>query len=159
MVAESAAASALSRKKSRIVRVEERHTLVVLREPVHQHPAAERDARAARDAWQLRSERRSKRALYARQAPRRRVSLVRGAGSRTDIRKVKLEYHGRHQPLFQHVTPADVIWICDRLAALSDRQLEDAFRAGGYPKSLADRFIRRLKQKIAEGRALKDRNE
>ena len=32
----------------------------------------------------------------------------------------------------------------------------DAFRAGGYPKSLADRFIRRLKQKIAEGRALKD---
>lgn len=73
--------------------------------------------------------------------------------------KVRLEYRGRHQALFQNITPADVRWICDRLAALSDRQLEDAFRGGGYPKSLADRFIRRLKQKIAEGRALKDRNE
>ena len=73
--------------------------------------------------------------------------------------KVRLEYHGRHQALFQNITPADVRWICDRLAALSDRQLEDAFRGGGYPKSLADRFIRRLKQKIAEGRALKDRSE
>jgi hypothetical protein len=73
--------------------------------------------------------------------------------------KVRLEYHGRHQALFQNITPGDVRWICDRLGALSHRQLEDAFRAGGYPKSLADRFIRRLKQKIAEGRALKDRNE
>ena len=69
--------------------------------------------------------------------------------------KVRLDYQGRHKALFQNITPADVRWICDRLAALSDRQLDDAFRAGGYPKSLADRFIRRLKQKIAEGRALK----
>jgi len=70
--------------------------------------------------------------------------------------KVRLEYSGRHKSLFQNITPADVRWICDRLAAISDAQLDDAFRAGGYPKSLADRFIRRLKQKIAEGRALKD---
>jgi hypothetical protein len=73
--------------------------------------------------------------------------------------KVRLEYHGRHQVLFENITPADVRWICDRLGALSDRQLDDAFRAGGYPKPIADRFIRRLKQKIAEGRALKDRTE
>ena len=70
--------------------------------------------------------------------------------------KVQFEYRGRHKSLFQNITPADVRWICDRLGALSDAQLDDAFRAGGYPKSLADRFIRRLKQKIAEGRALKD---
>jgi hypothetical protein len=70
--------------------------------------------------------------------------------------KVQLEYRGRHKALFRDVTPADVRWICDRMGALSDAQLDDAFRAGGYPKSLADRFIRRLKQKIAEGRALKD---
>lgn len=73
--------------------------------------------------------------------------------------KVRFEYHGRHRALFDSITPADVRWICDRLAALSESQLSDAFRAGGYPQSLADRFIRRLKQKIAEGRALKDRNE
>lgn len=70
--------------------------------------------------------------------------------------KVRFEYHGRHKPLFENITPADVRWICGQLAALSDQQLQDAFRAGGYPKSLADRFIRRLEQKIAEGRALKD---
>ena len=69
--------------------------------------------------------------------------------------RVQFEYHGRHKALFANIAPADVRWICDSLAGLSDRQLDDAFRAGGYPKSLADRFIRRLKQKIAEGRALK----
>lgn len=70
--------------------------------------------------------------------------------------KVRLEYFGRHRVLFDNISPADVRWICDRLAALTDDQLHDAFRAGGYPKSLADRFVRRLQQKIAEGRALKD---
>jgi hypothetical protein len=70
--------------------------------------------------------------------------------------KVQFEYHGRHRALFANITPADVRWICDALAALSDQQLQDAFRAGGYPTSLADRFIKRLEQKIAEGRALKD---
>ena len=70
--------------------------------------------------------------------------------------KVRFEYHGRHKGLFSNITPADVRWICNALAALTDQQLQDAFRAGGYPKSLADRFIRRLEQKIAEGRALKD---
>ena len=70
--------------------------------------------------------------------------------------KVRLEYRGRHKALFNDITPADVRWICDRLAALSDQQVADAFRAGGYPKPLADRFIARLEQKIAEGRALKD---
>lgn len=70
--------------------------------------------------------------------------------------KVRLHYSGRHKALFENITPADVRWICDRLAALSDDQLQAAFRAGGYPPSLSERFIRRLKQKIAEGRALKD---
>ena len=69
--------------------------------------------------------------------------------------KVQLEYRGRHSALFDNITPADVRWICDRLAALTDDQWQDAFRAGGYAKATADRFITRLKQKIAEGRALK----
>ena len=46
-------------------------------------------------------------------------------------------------------------WICGRLQRLSDAQWRDAFRAGGYPPDDAERFIRRLKQKIAEGLALK----
>jgi hypothetical protein len=69
---------------------------------------------------------------------------------------VRFDYRGRHKALFEKITPADVRWICQRLAALSDAQLQDAFRAAGYPKATADRFISRLQQKIAEGLQLKD---
>ena len=69
---------------------------------------------------------------------------------------VRFDYRGRHRALFDDITPADVRWVCQRLSALTDAQWQDAFRAGGYPKATADRFIRRLKQKIAEGAQLKD---
>jgi hypothetical protein len=42
------------------------------------------------------------------------------------------------------------------LGALSDQQWSDAFRAGGYDPAVADRFIGRLRQKIADGRRLGD---
>ena len=42
------------------------------------------------------------------------------------------------------------------VSALSEAQLHDAFRAGGYPRATADRFIARLRQKIADGARLKD---
>ena len=70
--------------------------------------------------------------------------------------KVRFEYRGRHRALFDNITPADVRWICERLNRLTDRQWQDAFRAGGYNPQTAERFIRRMKQKIAEGLALKD---
>ena len=68
--------------------------------------------------------------------------------------KVRFDWHGRHAALVDHMTPADVRWICERLERLTDRQWRDAFRAGGYAPELADRFIRRFKQKIQEGLAL-----
>lgn len=70
--------------------------------------------------------------------------------------KVRFDWHGRHAALVQDLTPADVRWICERLAALTDAQWHDAFRAGGYAPPLAERFIRRMQQKIAEGLALRD---
>ena len=70
--------------------------------------------------------------------------------------KVRFDYRGRHKELFTDISVADVRWLCTRLAALTDAQWRDAFRAGGYDQALADRFIRRLKQKIQEGLALKD---
>jgi hypothetical protein len=70
--------------------------------------------------------------------------------------KVQFEYRGRHRALFRDITPDDVRWICARLQRLSDRQWQDAFRAGGYNPQMGERFIRRMKQKIAEGLALKD---
>lgn len=69
--------------------------------------------------------------------------------------KVQFDYKGRHMALFDNITPADVRWICERLNRLTDRQLQDAFRAAGYEREIADRFIRKLKQKVAEGLALK----
>ena len=69
---------------------------------------------------------------------------------------VRFEYTGRHKSLLEGITPADVRWICGRLSSLSDDQWQDVFRAAGYPKPVADRFIRRMKQKIQEGLQLKD---
>jgi hypothetical protein len=69
---------------------------------------------------------------------------------------VRFEYRGRHKALFQNITTADVRWACERLDALTAEQLQDAFRAAGYPKITADRFIRCLEQKIAEGLRLQD---
>lgn len=68
---------------------------------------------------------------------------------------VQLEFSGLHANLFKAIRVADVRWMCERLNALSDEQWRDAFRAGGYEAGLADRFIRSLKQKIAQGLALK----
>lgn len=68
---------------------------------------------------------------------------------------VRFDYRGLHKPLVDHMTPADVHWICERLEQLSDQQWNDAFRAGGYAPELASRFIRRFKQKIKEGLAVR----
>jgi hypothetical protein len=81
-----------------------------------------------------------------------RTGFIRGV----DNGFVRFYYRGRHKTLFERIRPADVRWICERLDALTDTQLHEAFRAGGYPRPVADRFIRRLKQKIAEGLQLKD---
>ena len=70
--------------------------------------------------------------------------------------KVRFEYRGRHRDLIDDIRPADVRWVCERLNRLSDEQWRDAFRAGGVERPVADRFIRRMKQKIAEGLALAD---
>jgi hypothetical protein len=68
--------------------------------------------------------------------------------------RVTFDWRGRHDALVQSITPTDVRWICARLQRLTDQQWDDAFRAGGFPRPIADRFIRRLKQKIREGLAL-----
>ena len=67
---------------------------------------------------------------------------------------VRFDYRGRHGRLVDHMTAADVHWICEKLQRLTDRQWNDAFRAGGYAPEVANRFIRRFKQKIEEGLAL-----
>lgn len=49
------------------------------------------------------------------------------------------------------ITPEDVAWASGLLSRLSDRQWQDAFRAGGYEPRVANRFIRKLREKIRDG--------
>ena len=67
---------------------------------------------------------------------------------------VDFNYHGRHQELADHIAPDDVRWMCDLLAQLRIEQWRDAFRAGGYDAATSERFIARIREKIAEGQAL-----
>src|SRR5687768_10258109 len=45
---------------------------------------------------------------------------------------VRLDYDGKNADLMRNISIADVRWIGDLLARLSDRQIEDAFRAANY---------------------------
>ena len=63
-------------------------------------------------------------------------------------------FRGRHQELLDHIGVDDVRWTCDRLARLTPEQWQDAFRAAGYDAPTAGRFIRRLQDKVEQGRRL-----
>ncbi len=69
--------------------------------------------------------------------------------------RVRFHFGGRYKKLLDAITVEDVVWICERINRLTDRQWRDAFRAGGYEDTLADRFIKRIKARTAEGLALK----
>jgi hypothetical protein len=68
---------------------------------------------------------------------------------------VQFAYNGWYRRLVRdRVTPADVEWVSNLLGQLSDRQWQDAFRAGGYEPAVANRFIRKLREKVEQGRTL-----
>lgn len=72
------------------------------------------------------------------------------AGSR-----IEFDYGGLHQELLAMIGPEDVRWAARQMARLTDAQWHDAFRAGNYAPHQADRYIRRIKEKIADGLALR----
>jgi len=68
---------------------------------------------------------------------------------------VEFDYHAVHGDLMRHrITPDDVLWASRLVGRLTESQWNDAFRGAGYPPTVAERFIRRLQQKIREGAAL-----
>lgn len=71
--------------------------------------------------------------------------------------RVAFDYHGRHQELLARLMPDDVRHGARLMQRLTDRQLSDAFRAANYTPQDADRFIRRIRQKIADGLAVRPR--
>ena len=73
---------------------------------------------------------------------------------------IEFDYNGRHQELLTMIQPADVQWAALQMAGLTDAQWHDALRAGNYAAPHAERYIRRIKEKIADGLALRvDRRE
>jgi hypothetical protein len=60
----------------------------------------------------------------------------------------------RHHGLYQDIGPADVRWMCGLLSRLTAKQWTDAFRAAGYRPDEAERFIKKLQEKIQQGLAL-----
>jgi hypothetical protein len=68
---------------------------------------------------------------------------------------VKFDYPAVNNSAVHRITVDDVRWACGWLAQLSLRQWRDAFRAGGYAPDVADRFIKRIREKIAEGQRLR----
>ena len=69
--------------------------------------------------------------------------------------KVQFAYQGWYKNLvLDRITPEEVAWTSALLGRLSNKQWSDAFRAGGYEPAVANRFIARLKEKIAQGKSL-----
>jgi hypothetical protein len=60
-----------------------------------------------------------------------------------------------NQRLFQRqITVDDVRWAGNLLARLTDRQWHDAFRAGGYPTDVAERYIQKIRSNIEAAKSL-----
>lgn len=69
---------------------------------------------------------------------------------------IDFDYRGIYGSIVKRVTPADVVWTSQLMSRLSDAQLDDAFRAAGYPEDVRKRFVAKLKSKVAEGLKLAD---
>jgi hypothetical protein len=91
-----------------------------------------------------------------------------GQGSRNDIEgyeeqqfikevaddDVEFDFETIYGSVVDKVRPADVRWTVELLDKITDRQWDDAFRAADYAPEIRARFIRKIKAKIAEGRAV-----
>jgi hypothetical protein len=65
------------------------------------------------------------------------------------------DYDAVHSDLVdRRITPDDVRWSSALLARLTERQWTDAFLGAGYAPDVAVRYVRRIKEKIGEGRAV-----
>ena len=71
-----------------------------------------------------------------------------------DGQRITFDYSGIYRDVIDSVTPADVRWACELLSRLSDQQWHDAFRAAQYDEQHATRYIRKIKEKIAQGLTL-----
>jgi hypothetical protein len=68
---------------------------------------------------------------------------------------IEFDVVGREaQALLHSVTIDDVHWVCDLLNHLSQDQMLDAFKAAHYDKATADRYVKKIREKVTQGLAL-----
>jgi hypothetical protein len=63
---------------------------------------------------------------------------------------VRLDYDGKNSDLMRNITTADARWIGGLLARLSDRQIEDAFRAANYSSDEVRMLTSAVRKRINE---------
>ena len=78
----------------------------------------------------------------------RLITRIRGS-------EVTLDYRGPRGDILETMNVADVIWACELLNRLHDAQLDDAFKAADYEPALRARFVKKIRDKIQEGLALR----
>ena len=62
---------------------------------------------------------------------------------------VQFAYGGWYKNLVRdRISIEDVVWASRLLGRLSDKQWQDAFRAGGYEPAVANRFIAKLRKRV-----------
>jgi hypothetical protein len=69
--------------------------------------------------------------------------------------RVRFDYRGVNDALVNRLSVADVVWTCELFARIPDEHWRAAFRAGHYATPIAERYIRKIKEKIAQGLALR----
>ena len=69
---------------------------------------------------------------------------------------VDFSYRGWYRSLVRdRIEPGDVRWASALLGGLSERQMNDAFRAGGFEPTESGRFVRKLREKTQQGQELR----
>jgi len=63
--------------------------------------------------------------------------------------KVELAYKGKNRSIFRNITVGQARWLANLLLQLSDKQIEDAFRAANYSPADLKTFKQAVKNRIA----------
>lgn len=72
--------------------------------------------------------------------------------------EVELSYKGKNREIFKNITVEDAKWLYKLLSQLSEKQINDAFRAANYSKSDVKIYSETVKRKISELKNIQKEN-
>jgi hypothetical protein len=78
--------------------------------------------------------------------PYSKASFIKG----TEKGRIKWGVKGKNRGIYKDISVADAAWLLARLRRLSDRQIEDAFRAANYSPAEVDIYRQAVKRRISE---------